>query len=584
MAIALTNVSTWFTRTVSTDISHIDMTTLANGRIAIAFGGGTTGTATMTTALVSGTMTSLNALNTNTYAPATGQLTLLRNIEIDAQAGGGFVSSFNLNNSLIGNDTNFGALVQRHDDRGIKIGTARNVDSGALGNNLSDSIATVVLTNGKTVTLSHAISGLGFADVGIKMDVFNANGSLSGATRMVLASTEIPLSTSIPIKTNPEFHSAVQMANGNLAITYRAFELVEGSIPLFNSAQQRLMLQEIDEATGALIGRAVQVTGATGFISEVTKLADGKLLVVWQDFTTETTRLKGQIYSANGDTKLGGAFNISAELTGRENLGDVVALENGGFAVSWLNGFSHHLARMFTATGEATGNDFLLTNNGATFDVVGDGELTVSGRNLYALTTGIQTGQTVQKIFGQVWSTTSTEGVTRTGGTANNSFSGAAKDDLLIGLAGNDRLTGLAGNDVLRGGTGADTLSGGAGRDVLTGGTGADRLTGGTGPDVFVFVEKAPSRDTITDFSRAEGDKIALDNIGFGPRFGDIVLPLSSVAITNDRSADESGFHFHTGTGVLSYDLDGATGAAERVAIAVFTGVNNLQSSDFLIF
>ena len=45
--------------------------------------------------------------------------------------------------------------------------------------------------------------------------------------------------------------------------------------------------------------------------------------------------------------------------------------------------------------------------------------------------------------------------------------------------------------------------------DTLQGGTSADTMTGGTGADTFVFDEESGA-DTITDFSKAEGDKIDL--------------------------------------------------------------------------
>lgn len=584
MATAATGVSTWFTRTAFADISHIDMTTLSNGRVAIAFGGGTAGSATLSTALVSTALTSLGPVVNTSYGPATGQLTLLRGIDIEARAKGGFVTAFNVNNTDIGPDSTFGGLVQLHDRTGGTVGPARLLDAEARANHLADNLVSVGLASGKTVVLTTAGLDLGGADAGLKMDVFNADGTQAGATRMVLASTQFNISI-LTLNTSPTINGAVQMANGNIAISYKINQFIpHPTIPLFNTAELRTYVQEIDKSSGALVGGPVQIAGQTANGSEITKLADGRLLVVWQDFTTDTTRIKGQLLSADGDTKLGAVFNISAELTGRETLGDVVALQNGGFAVSWLNGFSHHLARMFTATGAAAGNDFLLTDNGATFGVVGDGELTVSGRNLFALTTGIQTGEIDQKIFGQVWSTANTQGQTRSGADARDSLKGGAKDDSLSGLGGKDQLTGLNGNDILRGGDGADALSGGAGRDVLIGGAQADKLTGGAGSDVFVFASKTDGKDRVMDFSRAEGDKIALDNLGFGTDFISAFLPLSMVNITNDTTANEAGFHFNTATGLLSYDVDGQAGAQARFNIAVFSGIAGLQSSDFLIY
>jgi len=87
---------------------------------------------------------------------------------------------------------------------------------------------------------------------------------------------------------------------------------------------------------------------------------------------------------------------------------------------------------------------------------------------------------------------------------------------LQVLLSRDDSISGGANNDVLFGYDGRDTIRGGDGSDVLTGGLGADRLVGGTGADTFVFLSTFDSglgrsaRDVITDFSRADGDKIDL--------------------------------------------------------------------------
>lgn len=141
----------------------------------------------------------------------------------------------------------------------------------------------------------------------------------------------------------------------------------------------------------------------------------------------------------------------------------------------------------------------------------------------------------------------------------------------ISGTSASETLTGTSADDVIVGGFGADTLIGGAGNDHLggsgRGGRGADDpddaidiLTGGVGADIFhadhyVANLKNPKIngleiiDRITDFSVAEGDRIALDmdnNIYFlqeryttwrgevtsadfslasGNSFGDVYLP-----------------------------------------------------------
>ncbi|MFE0754884.1 calcium-binding protein [Inquilinus sp. NPDC058860] len=134
------------------------------------------------------------------------------------------------------------------------------------------------------------------------------------------------------------------------------------------------------------------------------------------------------------------------------------------------------------------------------------------------------------------------------GGFSNDSLFGGDGNDILRGGAGADRLEGglnvdtvaysesnvgvtvnlatgrgsggnaqgdvYAGVENANGSTGADTIIGNAGGNALRGMAGADRLTGGGGADHFVFGAAGEStvtaRDTITDFSHAQGDRINL--------------------------------------------------------------------------
>jgi len=123
-------------------------------------------------------------------------------------------------------------------------------------------------------------------------------------------------------------------------------------------------------------------------------------------------------------------------------------------------------------------------------------------------------------------------------------ISGSALADILEGFAGADSLDGGAGLDVMQGNTGEDTLSGGDGSDVLRGGKDNDSLSGGTGSD---FVSGDRGNDTVaggagadifhvftgsgiervTDFSRAEGDRVFVTGSYTVAQVGsDVVLDL----------------------------------------------------------
>lgn len=113
------------------------------------------------------------------------------------------------------------------------------------------------------------------------------------------------------------------------------------------------------------------------------------------------------------------------------------------------------------------------------------------------------------------------------GNEGNDTLIGADGNDRLEGGDGNDWLSGYGGVDTLIGGAGADTLYGGSGRDTLDGGAGADTiflefdqavdtLTGGGGADLFqssissfITGNTIDTRDVITDFSVADGDRIS---------------------------------------------------------------------------
>jgi Ca2+-binding RTX toxin-like protein len=75
--------------------------------------------------------------------------------------------------------------------------------------------------------------------------------------------------------------------------------------------------------------------------------------------------------------------------------------------------------------------------------------------------------------------------------------------------------------DSLIGTADADTLNGRRGNDWLDGRGGDDILTGGEGRDVFIL-RAGGGDDVVTDFSRAEGDRVLFD---YGT-YSDVFAPL----------------------------------------------------------
>jgi Ca2+-binding RTX toxin-like protein len=193
-------------------------------------------------------------------------------------------------------------------------------------------------------------------------------------------------------------------------------------------------------------------------------------------------------------------------------------------------GVTVNLEARTASGGEATGDSFVnfqnidgsphddnLTGNGGTNMLYGGaGNDTLSSGGDYDYLYGqdgndVMRGGSGSTYFGDdfdggngidtVTYTESNVGVTVNLATGTGSGGNAALD----GYTSVENVNGSAGSDALIGNGGANALDGWAGRDTLTGGGGADR---------FNFTSTAHTTfsqaDRVTDFSRAEGDKVVL--------------------------------------------------------------------------
>ena len=163
--------------------------------------------------------------------------------------------------------------------------------------------------------------------------------------------------------------------------------------------------------------------------------------------------------------------------------------------------------------------------------------------------------------------------------------------------SGNDLDNRIFGNrfpNNLFGAAGDDTLDGGESNDTLTGGLGSDRFSVGSdffgffGPSFFSF-------DFITDFNKAQGDKIDLSNSSFSSIGG--TLDQSEFAIiTNDNEAvnNPALIIYNSLNGRLFYNPNGIEdnfdpdvppfGPQEREGIfAILQNTPNLDVNDFVV-
>ena len=145
-------------------------------------------------------------------------------------------------------------------------------------------------------------------------------------------------------------------------------------------------------------------------------------------------------------------------------------------------------------------------------------------------------------------------------------------------------LVGTATADILVGASGAETLNGGGGDDIIAGGGAKDILRGGLGADVFTFnavsdsTAAAAGRDTVLDFSQAQGDRINLRMIDANTVLaGDQAF--SFVGLGPTTGAGTLAFAHMGGNTLIQADVDGG-GADFAILLA---GVHTLVAADFLL-
>lgn len=189
---------------------------------------------------------------------------------------------------------------------------------------------------------------------------------------------------------------------------------------------------------------------------------------------------------------------------------------------------------------------------------------------------------------------------------------GGGNDDIIASV-GNDTVIGGAGNDKIFGGQEDDSLIGGDGDDILSGEFGRDTYYGGAGADSFDLTEETPdisfdvgstvaALDFVADFSRADGDKLALFPVYNAYRAApDIELGLAWHGATSAVSALTPGLRLPAlpmawsisvfwvpkvggdGWVVADLDQDGILDATDFAALVRTTDGKAIEAVDFIV-
>ena len=222
----------------------------------------------------------------------------------------------------------------------------------------------------------------------IKMQHFSATGVKIGPELLVNTATT-------GNQTNPQ---VALLANGNYVVTWQS------SDPAQDGSGSAIKAQIFD-FNGAKVGNELLVNSQSALGQEfpnITALANGGFVIAWQ--TTDSaqdgsgTAIRAQAFAASGSP--GGAeFLVNTTTAGNQTMGDIVALADGGYLVTWTGnnqgsfGLSGEIfAQAYNADHTVNGSQFLVTNaaGNQTYSSVAalaDGGFVVSW---YEYNTGVQ--------------------------------------------------------------------------------------------------------------------------------------------------------------------------------------------------
>ncbi|ESQ89800.1 hypothetical protein ABAC460_10890 [Asticcacaulis sp. AC460] len=434
---------------------------------------------------------------------------------------------------------------QRYDVSGAAIGGETRIDVTSLTVRGTDYAYPVVASltaldgGGFVITwTSNAQDGDGF---GVSARMFDASGVAIGEDFLVNG-----------VGADDQYlPSVTALADGGYVIAW------DSAADWYTTAGARLTAQRFDES-GARVGGEFQIGSAAAVSSHGVKVAgqaDGSFLVAWGEYDGADMTAFVQQYGSDGQ-KAGGAVEVArGSLWGI----DVVALDDGGFAVTWtvnIANSQHIYERHFLAAGSA-GQD-RLTVGDATSETLtggaGDDALQGGGGN-DTLIGGLGDDTYYVDSAGDSVRENHLEGSDTVISSVSYSLFGRAVETLTLNGSGNLNGTGNSLNNEITGTGGGNVLDGAGGNDVLDGRGGDDTMIGGLGNDSYLV-------DSIGDDVRenaSEGTDTIIASINYTLSSG-----ISVEGLTLSGAADLMGTGNATGNTLTGNDgnntLDGLDG------------------------
>ena len=328
-----------------------------------------------------------------------------------------------------------------------------------------------------------SLSGADATGEAVRARVFNANGSPGGAEFLVNT-----------IVTDAQFEPSITtLADGRFVVTWQDFSRSSVDVSFLAVRAQMYNADGSRSGTEFLVNTT---TSGDQFESNTVGLSDGRFVVTWTDGSlsgadVSSYAVRGQVFNTNG-SKSGAEFLVNTTTGQSQRDPSIAALPDGRFVVAWTDSSvtgSDTSARavraqVFNTDGSKSDAEFLVNNIttgdqvNSSISVLADGRFVVAWSDLSLSGDDPSSTAVRSQIFDPRLA-----GVSLFGSSGDDDWVGTGFVDLMQGNDGNDNMSAGAGNDTLFGGAGADILVGQGGIDQSHGGDGNDYLYMGDGND-----------------------------------------------------------------------------------------------------
>ncbi|TLP46903.1 calcium-binding protein [Cohaesibacter sp. CAU 1516] len=298
--------------------------------------------------------------------------------------------------------------------------------------------------------------------------------------------------------------AGAQINNGNVVLAWRESDTIEFTI--------------VDDTGVAVSGSdtVVTVPGRDAALSsygkpDILALENGGFLITWasdsSDFPGAGFDVWGRIYGPDGSAFSAEPFLVNSNVSENQFSAKAVPLKSGGFAVFFNTNTllgTGIKGQLFDSLGSKLGQEFQVSSNGPLDDISIDevsAAMLQDGRIAVTYTV-IDSDAGGSNLRMQI---VDPRDGNISGGADGDSLYGNRGNDDMFGGDGADVLNGMEGQDLLFGGHGDDILIGGDGNDRLVGDAGADHMVGGVGNDVY-YVDDAG--DTIAEDADSGNDLV----------------------------------------------------------------------------